>query len=198
MKEGEEQLTEDLVENKEIEQKIIVTKISNISSDVSVKHRLRDVEDVEGEVVLSVKPRGKRFFKLLLLLGMLAAATYLGFWYGKKQMLVANQNMTLADIAILPDEVPQLYKITGEAEILKNPLFSKVSSEDMIYFFPNNKKVFIYREGSKKVVDIIDLAENDKATESETANAATTTATSTIKLEKSTTTKATSTTTKSK
>jgi hypothetical protein len=154
-------------------------------------------DDLENEV----KPSGNggKFWKWLLGAMLLATVGYGAYVYIYPKWFEADYLRDLGKIAILPtNETPVVYLVTKEAELLKNPLFSGVELGDRVFLYENNKKMYVYRESSDKIVTIANIDTNNP-TESNTAPAveekqATTApiATSTP----STTTKATSTTPK--
>jgi hypothetical protein len=140
--------------------KNLFSKNNNYSSpslrnqgNVSMRESGQDTLDFLHEKIIENK-----MYLVLFCIAILGMSFYYFQFYNKEEAL--NPIQKVAQIAITPEnESPTVYKISAGAEILKNPLFAKAVVGDTVMVYNTAKIIYIYREESNKIVNIIQMNE---------------------------------------
>lgn len=95
----------------------------------------------------------KKYTKILLVLPILALLGWLLYYFIFSKTPDPLEN--LQKIVILPTEIPVIYVISENADVLKNPVFAQARAGDRVFVFEKSALMVIFRESEDKIVDMV-------------------------------------------
>lgn len=115
---------------------------------------------------------------ILVVLIAIGAIGFLGWKYWDAQRMISNiknkeelskqeiEQVTKAvgALIILPQETPTIATVTDKSKLMKNDFFNKAENGDKVLIYAEARRAYLYRPGSKQLVDVTPLNIQQDAT----------------------------------
>ena len=127
------------------------------------------------------KTNGRSVLKTLAILALIAGIGFLGYKYKQANDTIGRlSNPTeqaseeaqsiaqeVSQFFELPNETPSVATVVDATKLQDQSFFSKAQNGDKVLIFPQAKKAILYRQQSKKIIEVAPINVGDQATVNE-------------------------------
>lgn len=90
------------------------------------------------------------------LVGALIIVALGWFWFSTShEDETARVARAVAELAIVPDEIPIITTVTDPTKLADTPLAGEAKVGDKVLFYQNAKRLILYRPSENRIVDIV-------------------------------------------